>query len=219
MYSSGIARYHPLHDSESQKQQAQHHQLQSHPSRSRFIRLIDPRARRSYIAHALCALAHIVMLAVALHGWSMSETNGFAEKQRIDIPAGAFVVASIVAVVNCILVLFTAPLETHIISVPVREFSAARYIIYYLGGVFCAGTVIVDFKYAVRAGIHATGWGHMLNLELCAIAAGLVSFYVVAVDGLRVYQAYNVAQVCATVPKIKVEDVETKLKHASLMSI
>jgi hypothetical protein len=48
------------------------------------------------------------------------------------------------------------------------------YRVYYLGCIFCCGSAIVDFKYAVRAGVHGTGWGHMAMVEACAVIAGYV---------------------------------------------
>ncbi|KAI9150370.1 hypothetical protein HJFPF1_10136 [Paramyrothecium foliicola] len=207
MYSSGLPRYHPLHDPESQQAQ----QARS-PSRNAVATVLDPRTCRSYVAHALSAVCHVGLLLFALRGWSSCAGNCSEDLHRVEIPFRAFAMtlldkqAAIVGFVNWLFVIFIAPLEVHIISLPVREFSSARYFIHYAGCIFCSAAAIVDFKYAVRFGAHAEGWTHMLILEAWAVMAGLINFYVVAVNGFKVYQAWNTAQAFANVPKIKIED-------------
>jgi hypothetical protein len=110
--------------------------------------------------------------------------------------------------------MLTVSLESSI-SLPLRDLSPARYAVHYAAAVFGCGSAIVDFKYALRAAIHAGGWRHMQALEATAAIACAFTLFAVAVDGFKIYYAWNTAaQINAAIPKIKVEDMSTDSKEA-----
>lgn len=77
---------------------------------------------------------------------------------------------------NMVLFMITLVMELSARS-PIDS-SATRYklyyLVYYLGCIFCCGSAIVDFKYAVRVGVHGSGWEHMAMVQPCAVIAGYV---------------------------------------------